>query len=249
MTKHSTPGTSTRDIFRTVLILLRCAFHKTSKLNIIWLLNIRTLCHTQVATMARPPNSSRRLFIAFAVTCLACPAAGSRPNVAVPRHAPAVYVCQSKACKKANAVATFDMLRAFAPAGVEVEESGCHGQCGSGPNLVAAGQLYSGGECLNSVASHTRTCASPLLRFVKFEAQKSSVPLRCLLPVRNDVYITKKKLLVIDKAQYFGALISTRRVCRPSDGSQTNAPLGAFSLRTHSYCGLVIAMQRSAFNT
>ncbi|KAG5179665.1 hypothetical protein JKP88DRAFT_280155 [Tribonema minus] len=60
------------------------------------------------------------------------------------RCSPAVYVCVSKCCKKLGSPATHDLFRAFAPDGVEVEESGCHGQCGSGPNLVASGTLYTG---------------------------------------------------------------------------------------------------------
>jgi (2Fe-2S) ferredoxin len=59
---------------------------------------------------------------------------------------PHVFVCTSKTCKKANSHVTFELFRDLAASGVVVEESGCHGKCGEGPNVRVSpsGNLYTG---------------------------------------------------------------------------------------------------------
>lgn len=59
---------------------------------------------------------------------------------------PHVFVCTNKACKKAGSEVVAAMFKDLAGEGVIVEESGCHGQCGNGPNLRTSpsGTLFTG---------------------------------------------------------------------------------------------------------
>eukprot|EP00752_Nemacystus_decipiens_P001876 g1807.t1 len=66
-----------------------------------------------------------------------------------------VHVCTNTSCRKAGSRWTLETFRAFAPAGVEVIETGCQGRCGLGPNILTrpSEELYNGVETPATVAA------------------------------------------------------------------------------------------------
>lgn len=125
-----------------------------------------------VCRTARRRRSSSLAAAAAAVALLiahkAQPTAAAAGATALKQApAPYVFVCTSRSCKKAGSATTHALFRDVAPPTVEVEESGCHGQCGKGPNVVASGSLATGVYKPTTVAaileSHCGVTVSPPL--------------------------------------------------------------------------------------
>eukprot|EP00903_Cladosiphon_okamuranus_P008089 g7799.t1 len=93
-----------------------------------------------------PPTASRRS-ARWVVLALHVLAMASGFSMRASMHTKGgVHVCTNTSCRKAGSRGTLETFRAFAPAGVEVIETGCQGRCGLGPNILTrpSEELYNG---------------------------------------------------------------------------------------------------------
>ncbi|CAN0332036.1 unnamed protein product [Pylaiella littoralis] len=106
----------------------------------------------------RPASSRRRAIVALYIAVAAAPCRTTAfccvsMNTANERRS--VNVCTNTSCRKADSRWTLDTFRAFAPASVEVVETGCQGRCGLGPNILTRPSE----EVYNGVAQPATTAA------------------------------------------------------------------------------------------
>lgn len=77
-----------------------------------------------------------------------------------------IRVCQNKTCRKQGSKQVLAAFERSAPEGVTVEESGCLGHCGSGPNVLILPE--------NEWLLHVQPSEAEQLVNARFELEKAS---------------------------------------------------------------------------
>ncbi|CAM9344277.1 unnamed protein product, partial [Phaeothamnion confervicola] len=89
---------------------------------------------TECSVERRAPRRPRcqALFAVGFLLLSRCASLAIAPGTAIVRK---ILVCTNTSCRKNGAQATLDMFQDLAPDDIEVEATGCHGECGNGPNV------------------------------------------------------------------------------------------------------------------